>query len=66
MTLDDNTTVTKNLVRRIFDEEYETIRIEPDVFEEVTVLGRYVGHVNKNGIFKRTTLNGQPRAEATA
>jgi repressor LexA len=34
--------------------EYEDILIEPDVFEEVRVLGRYVGHVNKNGIFKRT------------
>jgi len=34
--------------------EYDDIRIEPDVFEEVRVLGRYVGHVNKNGIFKRT------------
>ena len=34
--------------------EYDDIRIEPDVFEEVTVLGRYVGHVNKNGIYKRT------------
>ena len=35
--------------------EYEDIYIEPDVFEEVRVLGRYVGHVNKNGIYKRTT-----------
>jgi repressor LexA len=34
--------------------EYDDIYIEPDVFEEVTVLGRYVGHVNKNGIHKRT------------
>ena len=34
--------------------EYDDIYIEPDVFEEVTVLGRYVGHVNKNGIYKRT------------
>ena len=35
--------------------EYDDIYIEPDVFEEVRVLGRYVGHVNKNGIYKRTT-----------
>ncbi len=34
--------------------EYAAIRIEPDIFEEVTVLGRYVGHVNKNGIFRST------------
>ena len=35
--------------------EYDDIYIEPDVFEEVRVLGRYVGHVNKNGLYKRTT-----------
>lgn len=33
--------------------EYDDIYIEPDVFEEVRVLGRYVGHVNSNGIYKR-------------
>ncbi len=32
--------------------EYETIRIEPDVFEEVRVLGRYVGRVTRHGIFR--------------
>ncbi|QXD15843.1 transcriptional repressor LexA [Rhodocaloribacter litoris] len=37
------------------NEEYEDIYIRPDVFEEVRILGRYVGHVNRNGIFKRTT-----------
>ncbi|HET6567609.1 MAG TPA: transcriptional repressor LexA [Rhodothermales bacterium] len=36
------------------NEEYSNIYIKPDVFEEVRILGRYVGHVNKNGIFKRT------------
>ena len=35
------------------NEEFKDIRISPDVFEEVTVLGRYVGHVNKDGIFRR-------------
>ncbi len=36
--------------------EYDDIRIQPDVFEEVTILGRYVGHVNKDkGIYKRAT-----------
>ncbi len=33
--------------------EYDNIIIEPDVFEEVRVLGRYVGHVNHDGIYKR-------------
>lgn len=37
------------------NEEYEDIRIAPDVFEEVTVLGRYVGHVNRDGIFSRAS-----------
>jgi len=36
------------------NEDYETIHIHPDVFEEVRILGRYVGHVNRSGIFKRT------------
>ena len=34
--------------------EYEDIHIQPDVFEEVNILGRYVGHVNDKGIFKRS------------
>ena len=37
------------------NDEYADIYIEPDVFEEVRVLGRYVGHVNAGGIFRRTT-----------
>ncbi len=32
--------------------EYQEIMIEPDVFEEVRVLGKYVGHVNRSGIFR--------------
>lgn len=36
------------------NEEYADIHIEPDVFEEVRVLGRYVGHVNRQGIYRRT------------
>ena len=40
--------------------EYDDIHIEPDVFEEVRVLGRYVGHVNRNGIYRRAI----PRAVA--
>ena len=34
------------------NDEYPDIRIEPDVFEEVKLLGRYVGHVNDRGMFK--------------
>lgn len=33
--------------------EYDDIYIRPDVFEEVRVLGRYVGHMNKRGLYKR-------------
>lgn len=36
------------------NDEYSDIYIKPDVFEEVRIIGRYVGHVNQNGIFKRT------------
>jgi len=43
------------------NEEYEDIHIRPDVFEEVRVLGRYVGHVNRTGIFRRS---GHTRAVA--
>jgi len=32
--------------------EYDNIYIEPDIFEQVTVLGRYVGHVNRTGLHK--------------
>ena len=35
--------------------EYDDIHIQPDVFEKVNILGRYVGHFKKDeGIFKRT------------
>ena len=34
--------------------EYDSIYIHPDVFEEVTILGRYVGHVNDRGMYKHT------------
>ncbi|HKJ31672.1 MAG TPA: transcriptional repressor LexA [Balneolales bacterium] len=34
------------------NEEYNAISIEPDVFEEVKILGRYVGHVNRTGIHR--------------
>ncbi|MFB6231959.1 MAG: transcriptional repressor LexA [Salinibacter sp.] len=41
--------------------EYDDIHIQPDVFEEVTILGRYVGHVNENGIHKKGR-SGSPMA----
>lgn len=34
------------------NEEYDDIVIEPDVFEEVRIIGKYIGHVNRNGIHK--------------
>jgi repressor LexA len=34
------------------NEEYEDIYIEPELFEEVRVIGKYVGHVNRNGIHR--------------
>lgn len=37
------------------NEEFDDIHIVPGVFEEVRVLGRYMGHVNRQGIYKRTT-----------
>jgi SOS-response transcriptional repressor LexA len=33
--------------------EYDDIFITPDLFEEVRVLGRYAGHVNRDGLFYR-------------
>ena len=34
------------------NDEYSAITIEPDVFEEVKILGKYVGHVNRTGIHR--------------
>ncbi len=34
------------------NDEYKDILIEPDSFEEVQVIGKYVGHVNRQGIFR--------------
>lgn len=34
------------------NEEYDDIVIEPDVFEEVKIIGKYIGHVNRSGIHK--------------
>lgn len=34
------------------NDEYPDIHIEPDIFEEVRILGKYVGHVNRSGIYR--------------
>ena len=34
------------------NEEYTDITIEPDIFEEVRVIGKYIGHVNRSGVHK--------------
>lgn len=34
------------------NDEYEGITIQPDIFEEVRIIGKYIGHVNKTGIHK--------------
>lgn len=39
------------------NDEYPDVYIKPDIFEEIKVLGRYVGHVNRDGIYKRTVRN---------
>ena len=36
------------------NDEFQAVTVEPDVFEEVRVLGRYIGHVNRSGIHKAT------------
>ncbi len=39
--------------------EYPDVHITPDVFEEVNILGRYVGHVNKEGIYRRSSIRSR-------
>ena len=34
------------------NKEYDDIIIEPDIFEEVRIIGKYIGHMNRNGIHK--------------
>ncbi len=34
------------------NEEYSDIIVEPDIFEEVRIIGKYIGHVNKTGIHR--------------
>ena len=31
------------------NEQYDDIFVEPDVFEEVRIIGKYIGHVNRQG-----------------
>ncbi|MEX1063240.1 MAG: transcriptional repressor LexA [Balneolaceae bacterium] len=44
------------------NEEYDDIFIEPALFEEVRVIGKYVGHVNRSGIHRA----GSKRSSGTA
>lgn len=37
------------------NDEYDTITVEPDVFEEVRIIGKYIGHVNRSGIHRGMT-----------
>ena len=37
------------------NDEFSTIHIAPNVFEQVRVLGRYVGHVNRTGIHRQAS-----------
>lgn len=34
------------------NEDYDDIIIEPGIFEEVRIIGKYIGHVNRTGIHK--------------
>ena len=36
------------------NESYDDIIVEPDVFEEVRIIGKYIGHINRKG-FQRAT-----------
>lgn len=36
------------------NDEYENIHIAPEIFEEVRIIGKYVGHVNRTGIHRST------------
>ncbi len=45
------------------NDAYAAIRIRPEVFEEVRIIGRYVGHVNNTGIYRRVG-KAMPMAEA--
>ncbi len=36
------------------NEDYDDIIVEPDVFEEVRIIGKYIGHINRKG-FQRAT-----------
>jgi len=36
------------------NENYDDIVVEPDVFEEVRIIGKYIGHINRQG-FQRAT-----------
>ncbi len=37
------------------NEEYDDILVSPDVFEEVRIIGKYIGHVNRQGFQRAAT-----------
>tara|TARA_R110002096_G_scaffold326134_7_gene520127 strand:- start:23491 stop:24147 length:657 start_codon:yes stop_codon:yes gene_type:complete len=37
------------------NEAYDDIIIEPDVFEEVRIIGKYIGHVNRQGFHRASS-----------
>lgn len=37
------------------NEDYDDIIVAPDVFEEVRIIGKYIGHVNRQGFQRATT-----------
>ncbi len=47
------------------NEEYRPIVIEPEFFEDVRVIGKYVGHVNRSGIH-RAARRGSEKPGAAA
>lgn len=34
------------------NEMYEDIHIEPGIFEEVRIIGKYIGHINRSGVYR--------------
>jgi repressor LexA len=46
------------------NEEYDDIVIEPEIFEEVRVIGKYIGHVNRNGIHRAVPIRNHQVAHS--
>jgi repressor LexA len=48
------------------NEAYRDITIEPEEDEEVRIIGRYVGHMNRQGIHRVSTATSKRRADTDA